>query len=137
MKRITLSLIAITMVFVSAIAIPSNVFEDIDAEVIDQRVKISWTSLNETGCTSFVVERSSDGLNFTQEVGSENTLRGSGSQYEIHDRDLYKSQTVRELYYRVRADYGDDIHAWSETVHVNVSISGIQQSWGGLKALFR
>jgi hypothetical protein len=137
MNRITLLLIIFSLIIVSAIAVPSSVFQDIDAEVVDQRVKISWTTLNESGCVGFVVERSTDGISFLHEVGSENNLRGNGSEYEIHDRDLYKKQTVREFYYRVRADYGDDIHFWSETRHVNVSISGIQQSWGGLKALFR
>lgn len=98
------------------------------------QVVIEWTTANEGGCSLFVLERSLDGATF-YERATFDPQQGSTNEYRYTDTDFFKN-TSRTYHYRVRAEMpGGSVYSGTESV--SVSISGIQQTWGSLKAIFR
>lgn len=100
----------------------------------DDYVVLEWNSGSEAGLTTFRIERSLDGLTF---ITLQNLApQGSNSSYRYEDHDLYKSST-RTYYYRVRALLNDGTSSLSSVQSVTLAFSGIVQTWGSIKALFR
>ncbi len=97
-------------------------------------VVLEWNSGSESGLQVYRVERSLDGLNF-QSIAEMAPL-GSNSVYRYEDHDIYKS-TSRTYYYRIRAQMGSGVSSLSSVQSVVLDFSGIQQTWGSIKALFR
>jgi len=131
-KAFTLSLLALAMLFVS-VASAEVRFRKFEVEAVNGRALISWTTAQEVGVSTFKIERSIDGVNFFEIA----TLapHGANVKYEHVDSNLFK-QSTRTFYYRIKAESitGLDITA---PTSVDISFSGIQQTWGSLKAMFR
>jgi len=98
------------------------------------QVNLEWTTGNESGVSEFKVERSLDGLTYLplEDIGPQ----GNSSTYLYEDRDIYKSST-RTYYYRIRAVMSNGTSSLSTVQSVVMYFSGIQQTWGSIKALFR
>lgn len=65
----------------------------------DQRVKVEWTTVEETGNAFFSVERSTDGLNFESIA----LLDGAGNSQDIREYEyIDKSPANGQNYYRLR-----------------------------------
>lgn len=97
-------------------------------------VSLTWNSGLETGLANFRVERSLDGVTYT-------TLtilspQGSNSSYTYEDHNIYKSSNLT-YYYRIRGQMVDNNFFYSPVQSVVLFFSGIQQTWGSIKALFR
>lgn len=105
------------------------------AQVVnDAYVVLEWDSASEAGLSLFRVERSLDGLTF---IGiADIPPQGSSSAYSYEDHDLYKT-TPRTYYYRVRAVMSNGTSSLSPVQSVTLAFSGVQQTWGSIKALFR
>ncbi|GBE29966.1 MAG TPA: hypothetical protein ENH10_10225 [Bacteroidetes bacterium] len=97
------------------------------------QVIIDWTMEDETGCTSLVIERSTDGVEYFDIATF--TPQGAGLPYRYIDTDVFK-QSTRVFHYRIRAVM-DQRFVHSEIKSIVISISTVQQTWGSLKALFR
>jgi len=108
-------------------------YSEFDARSENGRVVITWKTSQELGCSIFKVERSVDGVNYF-EIASF-APHGTSREYQHIDADLFK-QSSRTFHYRVKAESitGYDT---TESKSVNVVISGIQQTWGSLKAMFK
>jgi hypothetical protein len=115
-------------------------FDDFEAEARDGRVLLTWSTSHESGCAAFVIEKSSgDNPGTWTTLPNEfapQGIGGGGAEYQYTDRDLFK-QSVRTLHYRIRAKMADGSSVTTETLSVTVIPTGIQQTWGGLKAMFR
>ncbi len=94
---------------------------------------LEWTSANESGLSTFRIERSLDGLAFS--AIADVTPQGNNSAYRYEDHDIYKSS--RTYYYRIRTVMTDGSSSLSAVQSVTLDFSGIQQTWGSIKALFR
>lgn len=97
-------------------------------------VTLEWSSGSEAGLSVYQIERSLDGLDFS--TIAEVSPQGDNSTYIYEDHDLFKGST-RTYYYRIRAAMSNGTSSLSSVQSVTLSFSGIQQTWGSIKALFR
>ena len=128
-------IIAFTFALFSAtVAISQGIIATFNALGDGDVVILEWSSGIETGLDQYQVERSFDGIEFFPIADVPGT--GSNSTYVYEDHDIYKSST-RTYYYRIRAIMNDGSFNFSSVQSVTLYISGIQQTWGSIKALFR
>lgn len=124
----------IAALFLTDVAVSQGIFTSFTAGAESDFVVLEWISGPETGLDKYQVERSFDGLDFFPIADVYGT--GSNSTYVYEDHDIYKS-SMRTYYYRVRAVMTDGTFSFSSVQSVTIPISGIQQTWGSIKALFR
>ena len=129
---------AIALIVALLMALPGlaqNVIVNFSAHAEnDDYAVLEWNSGSENGLTVFRVERSLDGLSFISLADV--SPQGNNSSYRYEDHDLFKNGT-RTYYYRVRAVMANGTSTLSPVQFVTLSFSGIQQTWGSIKALFR
>lgn len=104
------------------------------AEVQSNTVVLSWRTGVEMNLSIFQVQRSTNGTSFYTIGGVDPT--GSYSQYQYVDDNLLK-QSVRTYYYRLKMIDNDGTSSYSNVQQVIIIASGIQQTWGSIKAMFR
>lgn len=103
------------------------------------KVTLYWSTLSETNCKGFQIERSLNKSDF-KKIGFVEGMGSSAGRrnYEYVDKTVFKSQTDRTFYYRIRVLNLDETEsAYSEIVAVTPSISGARYTWGSIKAMFR
>ncbi|MBT3231762.1 MAG: hypothetical protein HN356_03015 [Calditrichaeota bacterium] len=132
MKNLTTTLIVFVLV-TSAIA-AVGVITDFQAAAVDGQAVLDWKSGVETGVVSFDIQRSFDNQRFYT-IASIDPV-GNDHAYRYIDRDLFKDQ-VHTYYYRITVKMTSGLHQISETDRVVLTTSGIQQTWGSIKAMFR
>jgi len=118
-----------------AVAFAGTVFSDMNVRESGGQVVVQWTTADETGCLGFIVERSTDGVDFVA-LNSQMIPARAARSYEYTDPYVFK-QTAKTFTYRVKAVLQRDRSEYSPVRTVYITMSGIQQTWGGLKALFR
>jgi len=102
------------------------------------KVVIKWSTMSETNCDEFQIERSLDRNNF-QKVGSVEASGNSSDKkdYTFEDNSVFKAAS-NTFYYRIRiCDFGGKESLFSEIISVTPSVSGVKHTWGSIKALFR
>ena len=100
----------------------------------ESAVLLTWRTGMEVGLTVFQVQRSTNGSTFYT-IGDVDPT-GSYSEYQYLDTNLLK-QSVKTYYYRLKMiDTGGAV-TYSEVRDVTLTFSGIQQTWGSIKAMFR
>ncbi len=132
MRILSTSLIVLLLFAASAWA--PSVITQFDAITGGDYVILNWTSGSEAGLSNFQVERSLDGLDF-QAIATISPL-GSNTDYSYEDHDLYKT-TTRTYFYRIKAQMTNGSSNLSPVKSITLSFSGIQQTWGSIKSLFR
>jgi len=118
----------------AGIAWAPSVITSFNASNADDYVLLEWVSGSESGVSNFQVERSFDGIEFQAIVTI--TPQGSSSSYYYEDHDLYKN-TTRTYYYRIKVQMSNGSSSFSAVETVTLTFSGIQQTWGSIKSLFR
>ncbi|UCD99771.1 MAG: hypothetical protein JSV42_03315 [Chloroflexota bacterium] len=131
-QSIFISLCAILVLAGSAWA--PNLITDFTASNEGDFVLLIWHTGVENGVSEYLVERSLDGLEF-HEISDLQPM-GNNWEYTYEDRDLYKT-TSRTYYYRIHAILSNGSSSFSTVQSVSLSFSGIQQTWGSIKSLFR
>ena len=104
------------------------------AEAQVDAVLLSWRTGVEVNLSTFEVQRSSNGTSFYTVGDVEPT--GSYSEYQYLDGSLLK-QDSKTYYYRIKILDTTGAVSYSEVREVTLSFSGIQQTWGSIKAMFR
>lgn len=130
--RLTISVVLLLLFIVSLYAV--SVFSECSAVPQTDRVIIKWTTKDENGIKHFSILRGNDDVNYI-ELKKENP-RGPGTHYEYIDENvMFKEASLK--FYKIRAvgSGGQIIDETSMIVHPN--ISGIFQTWGAIKNLFR
>ncbi len=100
----------------------------------ESAVLLSWRTGVEVSLTVFQVQRSTNGSTFYT-VGNVDPT-GSYSEYQYLDTNLLK-QSVKTYYYRLKMIDTSGAVTYSEVRDVTLTFSGIQQTWGSIKAMFR
>jgi len=132
MKRnITLILIIIS---VAALFAGNLAIRDFTVHTDDGRAILEWTSGIETSLQTYEVQRSFDGSRFN--LISRINPSGNNHEYRYVDTDLFKSN-VSSYYYRISGIMKDSKRYYSETKKISVNSSGINRTWGSIKAMFR
>jgi hypothetical protein len=136
MKNHRPDLITLSLLFLMAIAQPSiaQLLESFSAVADNHSVRLEWSTVSESGVTGFRIMRSIDGRNFYRICDVEPA--GAGNAYQYIDNDLFKDNT-RTFYYRLEICLTGGRKIYSQIAEATLSFSGVQRTWGSLKAMFR
>jgi hypothetical protein len=127
--------ITILILLIASLAFAGTVFIEYNATPLDNKVSIYWKTGSESGVDQFQIRRSMDDKIFI-EIGTVNK-KGDGSEYEYIDENvIFKSG--RTFFYKIRAlKSNGSLIEESDSFYANPNISGIYQTWGAIKAMFR
>lgn len=112
----------------------ANIFSEVNAVPGTNRVVLNWLTKSESGVQSFIVLRSNDDAVYISLTKI--NAQGPGTRYEYVDQNVMFTD-FSALFYKIRAigKNGQIIEETSIIAHPN--ISGIFETWGAIKALFR
>lgn len=112
----------------------ANVFSEASAIPSTNRVVLSWVTKSETNIKSFLILRSNDDKVYISLATK--TAKGPGTRYEYIDQNVM-FKDFSPVFYKIRAldSAGQMIEETAVIAHPN--ISGIFQTWGAIKKLFR
>ena len=106
-----------------------NVYHDGD------NVVISWKTLEENNIREFVVQRSTPQSSFVDIASIK--AKGSNSSYSYTDESAYKTSDLVFIYQiKIVGNDPSDV-TYSKPQSVLQSVSGVKQTWGSIKAMFR
>ncbi|MBD3288764.1 hypothetical protein GF337_08185 [candidate division KSB1 bacterium] len=114
------------------------VIVDFKAEPGKNKVVLKWSTLSESNCKEFEIQRGLDKTNF-QKIGAVDAQGNSADkkEYTYEDKTVFKA-TSNTFYYRIKIINKDASESmFDEVVVVTPSVSGVQHTWGSIKALFR
>ena len=126
--------ILLTLCLATAIFADYQVIREFTAEAEDQQAIITWETGAETGVSQFLIERSFDGDRF-YEVADVDPM-GNNHDYKFVDRDLFKGHT-NTYYYRINVKMTNGSSQFSVIGRILMNSSGIERTWGSIKAMFR
>ena len=137
MKK-SLNIILIFVILTAAAFVSAGEIDEIlkyfKAETSTDKVIVKWSTKKETEVKEFVVQRSMDEFTYT-DLKKQNKI-GENKEYQHIDNTLFKSSS-RIYYYRIKVVKNDNSILYSKTVKIIPKISGIRQTWGTLKAIFK
>ena len=137
-KFIISSLLIISLFSISLMA--GAVVVDFRGESGENKVILKWSTLSESNCNGFQVERSLNQTEFTKIgfVEGARTASSTKKEYQYIDKTVFKTQVNRTFYYRLKLINSDNTNTvFSQVVAVTPSISGARYTWGSIKAMFR
>ena len=121
-----------------SLLIAGAVIVDFKGEPGKNKVVLKWSTLSESNCKEFEIQRSLDKTNF-QKIGSVEAQGNSSEkkEYTFEDKSVFKA-TSNTFYYRIKIINKDASESmYDEVIVVTPSVSGVQHTWGSIKALFR
>ena len=129
-------LISTIVLLVSAIAWADADIQDIQAYRQESKIILQWTTERETNVLRFDIQRSTDQVNWQKidhisAAGNSNVCK----IYSYEDNQIFKSCQAC-FYYRLAIINTDGTVKNSIVVSVSGE-SGIKQTWGSIKAMFR
>ncbi len=131
MKKVVVLFLLIfaATVFAGAYFYDFNVYHDGD------NVVVTWKTLQESSVREFVIERSTPQSAFVEIATIQ--PKGSNSSYSFTDESAYKTSDLVFIYKIkiVGSDPSDVTYSAAKSVLQNVS--GVKQTWGSIKAMFR
>ena len=100
-------------------------------------ILVEWKTGDEGGTTRFEIERSAsnpDNFIFIKSLNS----AGNNSYYSFLDNSVsFKSENNSIYYYRLKCYQSNGSYTYSNTISVVHAVSGIKNTWGSIKAIFR
>ena len=138
-KKLSIAIGAIILLYFSIMLYAGAVIVDFRGEPGSNKVTLSWSTLNETNCKGFQIERSLnktdfDKINFIKGSGNSSTRKN----YKYVDKTVFKPEINRTFYYRLKIVNEDNsVSIYAQVIKVTPSISGARHTWGSIKALFR
>ena len=122
-------LICAATVFAGAYFYDFSVYHDGD------NVIITWKTLQESNVKEFVVERSTPQSSFVDIATIQ--PKGSNSTYTYTDESAYKTSDLVFIYQiKIVGNDPNDV-TYSKPQSVLQNVSGVKQTWGSIKAMFR
>lgn len=134
-RTLHITLLAAVLMLAATAAFAAVSFRTFNLKNLGGRVEVSWTSSTELGCTEYIVERSTDGIEFFP-IATGISPHGSNLEYRYIDSSIFKEKTST-FYYRVVGKTGQGANTYTRAEEIQVDTNGFQRSWGGLKAMFR
>jgi len=132
-------LMILILISISLLVYAGAVIHNFRGEPGHNKVTLHWSTLSETNCEGFQIERSLNKTTF-EKIGF---VKGAGNSsvqkdYKFVDKTVYKPEISRTFYYRLKIiNKNSPESIYSQIVSVTPSISGARYTWGSIKALFR
>ena len=129
-----LKTVLVVLLFMSSVW-AMNTISEFDGWAEETRIIIQWKTTSEDGIEGFEIQRSTDGVNFF-EIGFL-SAQGHKSGYTFIDDSIIAKVSGRNYYYRlkIRSTLGNV--ELSDVITIESDISGVNHTWGSLKALFK
>jgi hypothetical protein len=132
MRLLTFSFLFLTLNLAWA---TDSVITDFTATSLGDKAQLEWTSGLEGNLIKYKVERSTDNQYFI--TLTDILPEGNYHTYIYIDDDIMKSSSQRLYYYRIRMIFADGTFCYSLVRSVNIQLSGLMETWGSIKAMFR
>jgi hypothetical protein len=138
-KILLFAISALILLYLSVVLYAGAVIVDFRGEPGSNKVTLYWSTLSETNCKGFQVERSLNKTDFDKVEfvkGSKNS--DERKNYKFVDKTVFKPEINRTFYYRLKIINEDNsVSIYAQVISVTPSISGARYTWGSIKALFR
>ncbi len=132
MRRI---LIPIFILGFTGLLFAADVFSNASAQPGANQVVLNWITKSESDVQRFIIERSNDGGDTYYSLHSIGA-KGPGNLYEYVDINvMFKDYSA--IFYKIKAVSPNGSVLDEEFLIAGQNISGIFQTWGAIKALFR
>ncbi|MDD5363355.1 MAG: hypothetical protein PHN88_14610 [Ignavibacteria bacterium] len=132
-KKITT--IILLFVFASA-AFGGLTFEFFTAKANTDGILLEWKTGDESGIAKFEIERSAVTPNSFVYIKTLNAA-GNNSYYSYQDNGVELKSTSSVYYYRLKCITSNGTYSYTNTITVVHTVSGIKNTWGSIKAIFR
>jgi len=120
-----------------SVAYAGLTFEYFTGKTNSDGILIEWKTGDEGGIVKFEVERSASTPNNFIFVKSINA-NGSNSYYSIQDNGVdFRSGSGSVYYYRLKCLSSNGSYSYTNSITVVHTVSGIKNTWGSIKAIFR
>lgn len=138
-KLVSIITFVVVLINFSFLLYAGAVIVDFRGEPGSNLVTLYWSTLNETNCKSFQIERSLNKIDFEKI----DFVKGAGNSserkdYKFVDKTVFKPELNRTFYYRLKIINEDNSSSiYAQVIAITPSISGARYTWGSIKALFR
>jgi len=120
-----------------SVAYAGLTFEFFTGKTNAEGILIEWKTGDESGTVKFEVERSASTPNsfiFVKSI----TANGSNSYYSFQDNGVdFKGKSGSVYYYRLKCITANGSYSYTNSITVVHTVSGIKNTWGSIKAIFR
>lgn len=125
------------LVLSASLVVAGAIVSEFRGEPARNKVTLKWTAEAEVNLKAFEIERGLDERTFEKIA----TVEAKGNptakiDYSYEDNTVFKT-TARVYYYRLKIIDRDESYTYSNTIHVNPTISSARATWGSIKAMFR
>lgn len=125
------------LVLSASLVVAGAIVSEFRGEPARNKVTLKWTAEAEVNLKAFEIERGLDERTFEKIA----TVEAKGNptakiDYSYEDNTVFKT-TARVYYYRLKIIDRDESSTYSNTIHVNPTISSARATWGSIKAMFR
>ncbi|MBM4158091.1 MAG: hypothetical protein FJ216_04850 [Ignavibacteria bacterium] len=121
---------------ISIIAYAEFGLEFFTAKTGSDGIFIEWKSQDEDGVVYYEIERSADNPNSYLYLKTINAT-GNNSYYSYLDNNVMMKSSSTIYYYRLKCVRGNNSYFYTNHITVVHSVSGIKETWGSIKAIFR
>ncbi len=133
-KTITIFLIFL----IAGVAFGSLTFEYFTGKTNAEGILLEWKTGDEGGIAKFEVERSAlvpNNFVFIKTINAS----GNNSYYSYQDNGVdFKGKSSSSVYYyRLKCLNSNGSYSYTNTITVVHTVSGIKNTWGSIKAIFR
>lgn len=135
MKKFVLFLIVIFMV-TSVLLFADLTIQYFTGKTNSDGILIEWKTGDEGGVSSFDIERSAGNANNFIYIAKINAT-GNNSYYSYQDNSLALESTSSVYYYRLKCIKPGGSYTYTNNITVVYTVSGIKDTWGSIKAIFR
>ena len=120
-----------------SVAYAGLTFEFFTAKTNSDGILVEWKTGDESGTVKFEIERSASTPNsfiFVKSV----TANGSNSYYSFQDNGVdFQGKSSSVYYYRLKCITQNGSYSYTNSITVVHTVSGIKNTWGSIKAIFR
>lgn len=100
-------------------------FKDFEAELLNDKTELHWSTASERNNSFFTIERSANGIDFT-ELKKVNTVGNSNGMTDYHETD--ENPLTGISYYRIRQTDGDGRSTFTNIVAVSKEIELLEMT---------
>ena len=136
MRYTKILIILLLSFFIVANLFAAITLDFFSAKPANDGILIEWKSINEDGVSVYTIERSADNLNNFISIKNINAT-GNNSYYSYLDENVMIKMTSTVYYYRLKCIKPDGTYTYTNAITVIHSVSGIKETWGSIKAIFR
>ncbi|MCX6157207.1 MAG: hypothetical protein NTY74_04410 [Ignavibacteriae bacterium] len=125
------------MLITVSVAYAGLTFEFLTAKTNGDGILVEWKTGDESGTVKFEIERSASTPNsfiFVKSI----TANGSNSYYSFQDNGVdFQGKSGFVYYYRLKCITPNGSYSYTNSITVVHTVSGIKNTWGSIKAIFR